>query len=93
MSDPQTEPVRPIYVTIPDACRITGESRAGIYNAIKDGELTPVKSGARTLLVYSELEKRCAARPIGLAKAPAAAIEAARQAREKKQTRRKHRRA
>ena len=89
MADPQTESLKPIHVTIPVACQITGESRAGIYNAIKGGELTALKAGSRTVLIYRELEQRCAARPVGLAKAPLAAIEAARKARDKNRKRKR----
>jgi hypothetical protein len=76
--------VKPIHVTIPVACQITGESRAGLYNAIKRGELTPIKAGWRTVLIYRELEERCAARPVGLAKPSAALIEGGRLFRAKK---------
>jgi hypothetical protein len=84
--------IRPIHVTIPVACQITGESRAGLYNAMARGELTAVKAGVRrTMLIYSELERRCAARPTGLRKENPA-LAAARDeaiARRKKQVRRK----
>src|SRR5262245_29672910 len=60
--------IKPIHVTVPDGCVVTGESRSAIYDAIKNGELTAVKDGHRTLLIYAELEARCAARPVGLPK-------------------------
>jgi hypothetical protein len=83
--------VKPIHVTLAVACQITGESRAGLYNAINRGELTAYKAGVRTVLVYRELEERCAARPVGLAKPSAALLDGGRlfRAKKKKKSKRK----
>jgi hypothetical protein len=61
-------PIRPIHVTLKAAVALTGESKASLYRAIEAGQLTPIKNGWRTLLIYNELEARCAARPTGLRK-------------------------
>jgi len=67
MSD-ETSVVKPIHVTLDNAIAIAGEGRTSLYDAVKAGELTAVKAGRRTLLIYDELVARCAARPTGLAK-------------------------
>jgi hypothetical protein len=79
MDEAQAERLQPIHVTIPVACQITGDSRSSLYDAINRGELTPIKSGWRTLLIYKELVERCAARPVGLSPGPLAAIEVVRE--------------
>jgi hypothetical protein len=89
MSTPQFS-IRPIHVPVRVACQIVGEGRSRLYEAIQRGELTAVKAGSRTVLLYDELERRCAARTIGLQKAPIAAIEA--RQKNQKQSRNKHKR-
>ena len=87
----QSESIKPIHVSIRTAVAITGECKASLYNAINRGELTPIRNGYRTLLIYAELERRCAARPVGLTNRCAVATETRRekQARGKQDTRQK----
>jgi hypothetical protein len=56
---PQIEPAN---VTIRAGCAFTGDSRSKMYEAIRKGEVEAVKEGRRTLLVFSSLKKRVAAR-------------------------------
>jgi hypothetical protein len=84
--------IRPIHVPVRVACQIIGEGRSSIYEAIKSGELTAVKVGSRTVLLYDELERRCAARITGLQKAPSAAIEARQKKKNQKRSRNKRKR-
>jgi hypothetical protein len=60
--------IEPIHVPIRQAPQITGESVRSLYSAVERGELTAVKAGARTMLIYAELKQRCASRPRGLPK-------------------------
>ena len=53
----------PISVTIPDAVRISGVSRTGLYEALKQGRLTAVKCGKRTLIPYASLSAYLASLP------------------------------
>lgn len=54
----------PIAVTIPDAVKATGMSRTWIYEALKNGNLTAIKAGRRTLIPYSQLEAYLAKLPV-----------------------------
>jgi hypothetical protein len=56
---PQIEPAN---VTMRTGCAFTGDSRSTMYEAIRKGEVEAVKEGRRTLLVFSSLKKRVAAR-------------------------------
>lgn len=47
---------KPISVTINKATGVTGLGRSTIYKLIKGGELTPIKVGRKTLLIYQDLE-------------------------------------
>ena len=42
--------------SIIDASTVSGLSRAGLYRAISDGKLNPVKHGRATLILRSDLE-------------------------------------
>jgi hypothetical protein len=90
MSTPQFS-IRPIHVPVRVACQIVGEGRSSLYEAIRRGELTAIKAGSRTVLLYDELEARCAARVVGLQKAPTAALEARQKQKQKQKQARKHR--
>ncbi|WP_426051721.1 helix-turn-helix domain-containing protein [Brevundimonas sp. SL161] len=46
----------PITVTVPEAVRVSGISRTGVYEALKRGDLTARKAGRRTLISFSDLE-------------------------------------
>jgi hypothetical protein len=91
MPTPQLS-IRPIHVPVRVACQIIGEGRSSIYEAIKRGELTAIKAGSRTVLLYDELERRCAARITGLQKAPSAANEARQKKKNQKRSRNKRKR-
>ena len=46
----------PIAVTIPEAVRLSGLSRTGIYDALKRHDITARKSGRRTLISFADLQ-------------------------------------
>jgi excisionase family DNA binding protein len=48
--------------SIPQACAVTGLSRATLYARIKSGQLRVVKDGGRTFITGSELERYLRAR-------------------------------
>ncbi len=50
------EPMRPITVRIPEACRITGIGRSKIYELIQSGDLTTIKVGTMTLIPVASIE-------------------------------------
>ena len=52
----------PIAVTIPEAVRLSGISRTGIYAALQSG-LKARKSGRRTLIEYADLQAYLASLP------------------------------
>jgi hypothetical protein len=59
-----TDPISdPITVAIPEAMRLTGMSRSGIYEAIGSGNLDGVKDGSRTLITMASIRRRQAALP------------------------------
>ncbi|MFN8926639.1 MAG: helix-turn-helix domain-containing protein [Rhodospirillales bacterium] len=47
---------RPIAVTIAEASALSGLSRSSLYNLIAEGRLSPRKYGARTLILFDELD-------------------------------------
>jgi excisionase family DNA binding protein len=53
----------PISLTIHDAVRLSGISRTAIYEALKQGRLSAVKCGKRTLISYSSLSSFLASLP------------------------------
>lgn len=53
----------PISLTIPDAVRTSGISRTAIYEALKNGRITAVKCGKRTLISYESLSRYLANLP------------------------------
>lgn len=48
---------------IPDTCRVTGLSRASIYDAIKNKQLRAIKFGRRTLIRRADLDQFLASLP------------------------------
>jgi len=46
-----------IAVSINDAAKLAGLSRASIYRLVSAGKLTPRKSGHRTLFLMEELKR------------------------------------
>lgn len=49
--------IKPLSVTIRDACKVTGLGRSKIYELIADGRLAIVKIDKRTLIPYDELAR------------------------------------
>lgn len=49
---------------IPDAARVIGSSRSGIYNLISEGKLTPRRLGGRTLILADDLKRLVHSLPI-----------------------------
>ena len=66
----------PITVTITETVRLTGKSRASIYEAIARGQLRAVKDGARTLVTFKSIKARQASLPTAKIKAPKVTITA-----------------
>lgn len=48
---------------IPDAAKISGQSRTRIYNLLSEGKLRAVKSGKRTLILAASLREYVASLP------------------------------
>jgi excisionase family DNA binding protein len=59
----------PMSLTIHDAVRTSGISRTAIYEALKQGRLTAVKCGKRTLIPYESLTDYLASLPVYKARA------------------------
>ena len=55
--------MNPISLTIPEAVKLSGVSRTGLYEALKRGRLTAVKCGKRTLIPYASLSSYLASLP------------------------------
>ena len=53
----------PIAVTIPEAVRLSGLSRSGIYEALRRNAITARKHGRRTLIPYADLQAYLAGLP------------------------------
>ena len=53
----------PIAVTIPEAVRLSGISRTGIYSALKSQAISARKAGRRTLISYADLQAYIASLP------------------------------
>ena len=53
----------PIFVTIPDAVKLSGMSRTAIYDSLKRQALTAKKAGRRTLISFADLEAYLASLP------------------------------
>lgn len=53
----------PIAVTIPEAVKLSGCSRSGIYLALKRGDLSARKAGRRTLITFADLQAYLASLP------------------------------
>jgi hypothetical protein len=68
-------PSKPIAVPLPEAQRITGYSRAGIYRRLTSGELVGVKAGRSLLILVESLERSVAALPRAQFTAPKATVE------------------
>jgi hypothetical protein len=47
----------PLYVNINDAVQLSGTSRSTLYVEMKEGRLPAIKSGRRTLIAVSDIEK------------------------------------
>lgn len=48
-------PVDPVTVTVPEAIRLSGLSRSGLYRLAASGDLALVKSGSRSLVRMDSL--------------------------------------
>jgi len=51
-----TKPHEPLAVTVQEAVHLSGIGRTRLYTAIADRELTPVKIGRRTLVLFEDLQ-------------------------------------
>jgi len=47
---------KPLTVTIPQACKLTGLGRSTIYRLFDDGKIQRLKAGSRTLIKMDDLE-------------------------------------
>ena len=57
------ETLAPLCLSIPEACRVAGIGRTGLYKAIGDGSLTVRKAGRRTLVPVDSLKQWLASLP------------------------------
>jgi len=55
-SDGQHDMNKPITVTIPQACKLTGLGRSTIYRLFDEDKLKRLKAGSRTLIRVDDLE-------------------------------------
>ena len=55
--------IEPIAVDIPEAERISGLGRSGIYEGMNSGEIDGVKNGRRTLIILESLRRYVASLP------------------------------
>lgn len=55
--------ITPLAVTVPEAVRLSGQSRSRLYEAMKRGDLVARKAGRRTLIPFSDLEAYLASLP------------------------------
>lgn len=53
----------PIYVTVPEAVKLTGLSRSRLYSCLQAGAIAAKKAGRRTLISFAELEAYLASLP------------------------------
>ncbi len=65
--------MRPLTVTIPEACAFSGLSRTKIYEMAAAKILTPRKAGKRTLILVAELTAALEALPAADIKCPSIA--------------------
>jgi excisionase family DNA binding protein len=52
----QAPVLKPLSVTVNEACRVTGISRSKLYLLIGEGRVKTKKIGARTLVIFASLE-------------------------------------
>jgi excisionase family DNA binding protein len=52
----------PLAHRIPDACRRLGIGRSTMYELFKSGEIRPIKIGARSLVLETDLQRVIAVR-------------------------------
>lgn len=62
----------PLFLPIPDACRVLGIGRSKIYELIGNGRITVRKIGRKTLIPREELVAFAAGLPVASAKSEAA---------------------
>jgi hypothetical protein len=60
---PSAESALPIAARIPEACRISGLSRAAIYRGRKDGKIRLLKNGRSTLVLMDSVRRYLAELP------------------------------
>jgi excisionase family DNA binding protein len=56
-----------VAMSVEEACRRSGLGRTGMYAAMRDGLLVPVRIGKRTLIEAAELRRFLAANRAGAA--------------------------
>lgn len=57
MPDIDDSPAMPRLISIPEVSRLTSLQKSAIYDLAKTGELQPVKLGARTTFLESEVRE------------------------------------
>ena len=53
----------PLFVTMPDAVKLSGCTRTRLYEALKCGNLSARKAGRQTLISFADLEAYLAGLP------------------------------
>ena len=62
--------LEPLLIPIPEAVRLSGLSRSGLYRRIAAGDIVAHKSGARTLVAMESLRAHLASLPRAVFRAP-----------------------
>lgn len=55
--------MEPLAHKVPDALRISGLSRTGLYSELKKGRIAAIKCGKRTLILHASLKAFIAGLP------------------------------
>jgi excisionase family DNA binding protein len=53
----ETNPLKPITVTVATALAVTGLGRTKFYELVKEGRIRTIAIGRRTLVVFANLER------------------------------------
>jgi excisionase family DNA binding protein len=51
-----SEPTKPLWVSVTNACMLSGLSRAKLYRMISDGTIKSVNVGKKRLISYKSIE-------------------------------------
>jgi excisionase family DNA binding protein len=63
MDDNNQPQLKPFFVSVAEAARLTDAGESTIWDLLAKGELTAVKDGARTKILMASIERHVATRP------------------------------